>query len=63
MDNIDYILSPVGPNGGISSDNGYVNTLGGLVQYCVFQGPAEISGGFLNKKQTIARIPLEMQFA
>jgi hypothetical protein len=62
MDAIDYILSPVGPNG-IKMDNGAVNTLGGLVTYCALSGPAEISGGFLNRAQTISRMPVEIMVA
>jgi hypothetical protein len=60
MDGIDYVLSPTGPNGGILSDNGYVNNLNGLAVYCALSGEAEISGGFLNKMQTIARMPMEI---
>lgn len=63
MDSIDYILSPLGPNGGAHGNNGYVNDLGGLAQYCALSGTSEISGGFLNKSQTIARMPLEIQVA
>lgn len=63
MDSIDYILSGEGPNGGYHGDNGFANTLGGLVQWCAFNGPAEISPGFLNKSQTVARMPLEIMFA
>jgi hypothetical protein len=63
MDAIDYILSPLGPNGGFHSDNGVVNNLGGLAQWCALQGPSEISGGFLNKSQTVARMPLEIMVA
>jgi hypothetical protein len=62
MDAIDYILSPTGPNG-VKMDNGYVNTLGGLVVYCALQGAADISGGFLNQSQTIARMPVEVSVA
>lgn len=60
MDGIDYVLSPLGPNGGILTDNGYVNNLNGLAVYCALQGEADISGGFLNQGQTIARMPLEI---
>jgi hypothetical protein len=37
--------------------------LGGLVVYCAIQGAVEISGGFLNGAQTVARIPLEIMVA
>ena len=63
MDGIDLTLSPLGPNGGQGADNGYVNTLGGLCVYCALQGTAEISGGFLNKSQAIARMPVEIVVA
>jgi hypothetical protein len=63
MDSIDYILNPLGPNGGPHGDNGFANTLGGLAQWCALQGTAEISGGFLNKSQTIAKMPLEIMVA
>lgn len=65
MDSIDYILSPIGPNGGQPSDNGYVNNLNGTfgVIYCALQGQAEVSGGFLNKSQTVARMPVEIMVA
>jgi hypothetical protein len=63
MDAIDLILSPTGPNGGVRSDNGFVNNLGGLAVYCALNGAAEISGGFLNKQQTIARMPVEIVVA
>lgn len=59
MDGIDLTLSPVGVNGSFNSAQA-VNTLGGLATYCALQGEAEISGGFLNKQQTIARMPLEI---
>jgi len=60
QDGIDYVLSPTGPNGGILSDNGFVNNLNGLAVYCALSGEAEISGGFLNKQQTVARMPMEI---
>jgi hypothetical protein len=63
MDAVGYILDPLGPNGGFHNDNGVVNNLGGLAQWCALQGTAEISGGFLNKSQTIARMPLEIMVA
>lgn len=65
MDSIDYILSPLGPNGGVRSDNGYVNNLNGTpgVVYCAIQGTSEVSGGFLNKSQTVARMPIEIMAA
>jgi len=65
MDAVGFILDPLGPNGGFHSDNGVVNNLNGLagVQWCALQGTAEISGGFLNKSQTIARMPLEIMVA
>lgn len=63
MDKIDYILSPTGPNGGAHSDNGFVNNLGGLVTYCALQGAGDVSGGFLNQSQTIARMPVEVMVA
>lgn len=65
MDAVGYILDPLGPNGGFNSDNGVVNNLNGLagVQWCALQGVAEISGGFMNKSQTIARMPLEIMVA
>ena len=63
MDGVDYFLSPVGPNGGAAGDNGFVNNLGGLAVYCSLKGTSEISGGFLNKQQTIAKMPLEIMVA
>jgi len=60
MDGIDNVLSPLGPNGGIRTDNGFVNNLGGLAVYCALQGSADISGGFLNQSQTVARMPVEV---
>jgi hypothetical protein len=63
MDGIDLYLSPTGPNGGFHSDNGVVNNLGGLAQYCALSGPAEISGGFLGNEQTIARMAVEIMVA
>jgi len=65
MDDVGYILDPTGPNGGAHTDNGVVNNLNGLtgVQWCALQGTAEISGGFLNRSQTIARMPLEIMVA
>lgn len=66
MDGVDYILSPVGPNGGQTAtgqESNAVNTLNGIAQYCALQGAAEISGGFLNKSQTIARMPVEIMIA
>lgn len=60
MDGIDLILSPTGPNGGALSSNGFVNNLGGLADYCALSGTADISGGFLNQQQTIARMPVEV---
>lgn len=62
MDGIDYILSPTGPNG-VGNGNQFVNTLGGLAQYCALSGPAEVSGGFLNRSQSIARMPVEILVA
>jgi hypothetical protein len=62
MDAIDYVLSPVGPNG-VKVGNQFVNTLGGLAVYCALNGPAEISGGFLNRSQSIARMPVEIMVA
>jgi hypothetical protein len=62
MDGIDYVLSPVGPNG-VKVGNQFVNTLGGLAQYCALSGPAEISGGFLNRSQSVARMPVEIMVA
>jgi hypothetical protein len=59
MDGIDFVLSPTGPNGSRNAAMA-VNTLGGLAHYCALQGEAEISGGFLNKQQTIARMPVEI---
>jgi hypothetical protein len=64
MDGIDFVLSPMNPpNAGQGSDNGFVNTLGGLCSYCALQGEAEISGGFLNRQQTVARMPMEIVVA
>ncbi len=60
MDGIDATLSPLGVNGGIRSDNGFVNNLGGLAVYCALSGSADISGGFLNQSQTVARMPVEV---
>lgn len=56
MDGIEEVLSPMGSNGMPTKSN----TLGGLVTYCAIQGQAEISGGFLNQQQTVARIPIEI---
>lgn len=58
MDGIEAILSPVGVNAGQAE--GFVNTLGGLVDYCALQGEADISGGYLNGSQTVARMPVEI---
>lgn len=64
MDGIDFVLSPMNPpNAGQSGDNGFVNTLGGLCSYCALQGEAEISGGFLNQQQCVARMPMEIVVA
>ncbi len=63
MDAIDSIISPIGPNAGPLGDNGYVNTLGGLVVYCALQGESDISGGYLNNQQTVARMPVEIMAA
>jgi hypothetical protein len=63
QDQVDAIISPVGPNAGIDGDNGFVNTLGGLVVYCALKGAADISGGFLNKSQAAARMPVEIMVA
>jgi hypothetical protein len=63
MDAIEAILSPVGSNAGAPSDNGYVLTLNELVQYAAIQGEVEISGGYLQNNQTVARIPLEILVA
>jgi hypothetical protein len=63
MDAIDTILSPIGGNAGPHGDNGFTNTLGGLCQWCGLSGAAEISGGFLNKNQTVARMPIEIMVA
>ena len=66
MDAIEYILSPVGPNSSQTTtgrESNSVNSLNGLVVYCALQGVAEISGGFLNRGQTIARMPLEIMVA
>ena len=62
QDGIDYVLSPTGPNGSRNAAQA-VNTLGGLVSYCALKGAAEISGGFLNRQQTIARMPVEIMVA
>lgn len=59
MDNIDYILSPTGPNGSPSATYA-VNTLGGLATYCALKGGSEISLGFLGGSQAVARMPLEI---
>ena len=58
MDAIDAVLSPLGANAG--SPNDFVETLGGLVVYCAIQGATDISGGFLNGLQTVARMSLEV---
>jgi hypothetical protein len=63
MDGIDATLSPVGVNAGPLGDNGYVNTLGGLVTYCALSGAGEVNGGFLNQNQAIARMPVEIMVA
>lgn len=63
LDAIDAILSPLGANAGPMSDNGFVDTLGGLVQYVAIQGEVEISGGYLQNNQSVARIPLEILVA
>lgn len=60
MDGIELVLSPTGPNGSRGGTQGAVNTLGGLVTYCALQGPGDISNGFLNGSQSIARMPLEI---
>jgi hypothetical protein len=62
MDGIDAVLSPTGANAAPNAGQ-IVNTLGGLVQYCALRGAAEISGGFLNRQQTIARMPVEIVVA
>jgi len=62
MDGIDAVLSPTGVNGSLNAGQA-VNTLGGLVSYCALRGAAEISGGFLNRQQTIARMPVEIMVA
>lgn len=62
MDGIDAVLSPTGPNGSKNAGQA-VNTLGGLVQYCALKGACEVSGGFLNRQQTIARMPVEIMVA
>lgn len=62
MDGIDAVLSPTGANAAPNAGN-IVNTLGGLVQYCALKGAAEVSGGFLNRQQTIARMPVEIVVA
>jgi hypothetical protein len=62
MDAIDAILSPTGKNGSMNAGNA-VNTLGGLVSYCALKGTGEVSGGFLNRQQTIARMPVEIMVA
>lgn len=56
MDGIEDALSPVGPAGMPTK----TNTLGDLATYCAIQGQAEISGGFLNQQQVVARIPIEI---
>jgi hypothetical protein len=61
MDGIDTVLSPLGPNGGLGADN--VNTLGGLAIYCALQGESDISGGYLNNSQTVARMAVEIMVA
>jgi hypothetical protein len=61
MDGVEYIISPGGPNGGVNPCSGFVNTLGGLADYCALQGTAEISIGFLNQNQSIARMPVEIK--
>lgn len=60
LDAIDSILSPLGANAGPQL---FVNTLGGLAVYCAIQGAIEISGGFLNGQQAVARVPLEIMVA
>lgn len=62
MDGIDFQLSPTGPNG-VRVNNQWVNTLGGLAQYCALSGPAEISGGFLGRNQSVAKMPVEIMVA
>lgn len=59
MDGVDFVLSPTGPNGSRNAGMA-VNTLGGLAHYCALQGEAQVSGGFLNKQQTIAVMPVEI---
>lgn len=63
LDAVDSILSPLGTNAGPLGDNGYVDVLGGLVQYVAIQGEVEISGGYLQNNQTVARVPLEILVA
>jgi len=62
MDGVDHILSPTGPNGS-PSGNTAVNTLGGIAVYCALQGSCEISAGFLNRQQTVARMPVDIMVA
>lgn len=57
MDGVDYVLSPTGPN---AIPPVAVNTLGGLVSYCALQGSGEVSIGFLNQNQAVARMPVEI---
>jgi hypothetical protein len=59
LDAIDLIFSPVAANGQPTE----VNTLGGLVSYCAIQGETNISGGFINQTQAVARLPLEVLVA
>jgi hypothetical protein len=41
----------------------FANTLGNLAVYCAIQGAIDISGGFLNGQQAVARVPIEIMVA